>query len=190
MDYPGCHYSHVSWITQDSSTYQALIKGLENHRTAPAAVKTFVTMLNTANKAFKDGLKPGANLTELLQTYQNTTGIISTRDFTLPDIPPDPGADNSIILDMIEGIVGALSTEIGIGISFYTLIMDFLGLFDIKLHLQGLVFNAADTDLELGHIPFGENGQPSLLPLSLTIPAAKPIMNPLDKKELLLHRLH
>lgn len=73
-------------------------------------------------------------------------------------------------------------TEIGIGISLYALVMDLVALFNIKYHLQGVLFNTASADLESLHFSFGANGDPNMLPLSSTIPAAKSIMNPLDKK--------
>lgn len=188
MSFPDCQYSHVTWIRKDSAAFKALTEGLKAGQKTPDkardAVTAFLATLSSAHNAFKKSLRPGADLHKLLQAYQNTTGIISTRDFTLPDIPDDPNNDpgNSFATDLIEGIAGAAMTEIGIGISLYTLVLDLVALFNIKLHLQGLLFNTGSTDLENIQFRFGENGLPNMLPLSPTIPAAKSIMNPLDKK--------
>lgn len=188
MGFPACQYSQVSWIRKDSAAFKALSDGLKHDgRPSPdrarAAVTTFLSTLSSAHEEFKSRIGPDANLPKLLQAYQDKTGIISTRDFTLPDIPDDPsGPGSSFFTDMIEGIAGAAMTEIGVGISLYTLVMDLVALFNIKLHLRGVVFNTAATDLEDVRFQFGPNGQPNMLPLSRTIPAAKSIMNPLDKK--------
>lgn len=183
MSYPDCQYSHVTWIRKDSPTFKALMEGLKKDSTGGAAVTTFLATLTTAHEAFKQGLRPGADLNRLLAKYQDATGIISTREYALPDIPNDPNdPGNSFVTDLIEGIAGAAMTEIGIGISLYTLVMDLVSLFNIKLHLRGVLFNTAATDLEELRINYGPNGLPNLFPLKTTIPGAKPIMNPLDKK--------
>ncbi|MGJ7903938.1 hypothetical protein [Lysobacter sp. 1R34A] len=183
MSYPDRQYSHVTWVRKDSAAFKALIAGLRNPHTAPGAVTTFLTNMTAAHEAFKEGLHPNVNMMALLTAYQNATGIVSTREFTLPDIPGNSGGPgNDLITDLIEGIAGAAMTEIGIGISLYALAMDLIELFDIKLHLQGMVFNTASTDLENIDFRFGPNGIPNVLPLSATIPAPKPIMNPVDKK--------
>ena len=183
MDYPDCQYSHVTWVCKDSAAFKSLSAGLKNPQTAPGAVTAFLETLTAAHSTFNNGLHPGVDLIRLLQVYQDRTGIISTRDFTLPEIPSNPNdPGNSFATDMIEGIVGAAVTEIGIGISLYTLVLDLVALFDIKLHLQGVVFNAGSTDLENIDFRFGPNGIANLRPLSSTIPAAKSIMNPIDKK--------
>ncbi|MGH8081957.1 MAG: hypothetical protein ACREP7_15390 [Lysobacter sp.] len=183
MSYPDCQYSHVTWVMKDSAAYKALTEGLKNDHTAANAVTAFLTTLTTAHKDFNRGLHPGADMTALLRAYQNKTGIISSRDYTLPDIPSNPNdPDNSFVNDLIAGIAGAVVTEIGIGITLYTLVLDLIEIFEIKLHLQGLLFNTAPTDLMNIDFRYGPNGLPNLLPLSQTIPAAKSIMNPLDKK--------
>lgn len=183
MSYPDCQYSHVTWIKKDSANFKALSEGLKNPRTAPGAVTKFLATLTSAHEAFQKGLRPGVDVSKLLAAYQNTTGIISTRHYTLPDIPNDPNdPSNSFFTDLVEGIAGAAMTEIGIGITLYTLVLDLVALFNIKLHLQGLLFNTAATDLEDIEFRFGPNGIANLLPLKATIPAAKPIMNPLDKQ--------
>lgn len=183
MSYPDCQYSHVTWVRKDSAAFQALSEGLKNPHTAPGAVTSFLTNMTAAHKAFKQGLRPHVDVMALLRAYQDATGIISTREFTLPDIPSNPNdPTNSFATDLIEGIAGAASTEIGIGISLYNLVLDLIELFDIKLHLQGLLFNTAATDLVNINFRFGPNGIANLLPLSATIPAAKSIMNPVDKK--------
>lgn len=183
MNYPDCQYSHVTWIRKDSAAFKALSDGLKTPAKAPDAVTAFGATLSSAHETFKRGLVPGADLTALLRAYQDRTGIISTREFTLPDIPSNPNdPSSSFTTDLIEGIAGAAMTEIGIGISLYTLVMDLVALFNIKLHLKGLLFNTAPTDLEHIHFLFGPNGLPNILPLPSKIPAAKSIMNPLDKK--------
>lgn len=183
MSYPDCQYSHVTWVRKDSAAFKALIAGLRNPHTAPGAVTTFLANMTTAHEAFKEGLRPNVDMMALLKAYQDATGILSTREFTLPDIPGDSsGPGNDFIRDLIEGIAGAAMTEIGIGISLYALVMDLIELFNIKLHLQGMLFNTASTDLENIEFRFGPNGIPNVLPLSTTIPAAKSIMNPVDKK--------
>ncbi|MEH6419423.1 hypothetical protein [Pseudomonas sp. CGJS7] len=183
MNYPDCQYSHVAWIRKDSATFKALSAGLSKKETAPAAATAFLTALNSAHQDFKNKLEPGANLTALLGAYQDKTGIISTREYSLPDIPGNPSdPDSGFISDLIGGIAGALVTEIGVGISLYTLAQDLIAMFDIKLHLQGVLFNNAATDLSEIYFHFGPNGQPNILPLSTTLPPAKAIMNPIDKK--------
>jgi hypothetical protein len=183
MSFPDCQYSHVTWLRKDSAACQALMEGLKKPDTAPAAVTTFLTTLSSAHQAFKHGLSPGVDVTALLRAYQDKTGIISTREFALPDVPSNPNdPGNSFATDLIEGIAGAAMTEIGIGISLYTLVMDLIELFDIKLHLQGVLFNTGTSDLEGIDFRFGPNGIPNVLPLSRTIPGAKPIMNPVDRK--------
>lgn len=186
MNFPDCQYSHVSWIRKDSANYKALIVGIRDPRKAVGAVTTFFTNLTSAHQTFQKGLHPGADLSRLLQAYQDQTGIISTRHFTLPDMPDDPGhpgdGGTAFYLDLVEGIAGGVSTEVGVGITILNLVQDLVAMFNIKLHLRGLLFNTASTDLERIHFQFGPNGLPNLLPLSTTIPAAKPIMNPLDKK--------
>jgi hypothetical protein len=183
MSYPDCQYSHITWVRKDSAAFKALIAGLRNPHTAPGAVTTFLTNMTAAHEAFKKGLRPHADMMALLRAYQDATGIISTREYTLPDIPSNPNdPDNNFATDLIEGIAGAAMTEIGIGISLYNLVMDLIEIFNIKLHLQGVLFNTASTALENIEFRFGPNGIPNVLPLSATIPAAKPIMNPVDKK--------
>lgn len=186
MSYPDCQYSHVTWVRKDSAAFKALSEGLKNPHTAPGAVTTFLANMTAAHEAFKKGLRPHADMMALLRAYQDATGIISTREFTLPEVPGNPNDPddpiNKFATDMIEGIAGAASTEIGIGISLYTLVLDLIEIFDIKLHLQGVLFNTAATDLENIEFRFGPNGLPNMLPLSATIPAAKSIMNPVDKK--------
>jgi len=183
MSYPDCQYSHVIWLNTHSAAYNALTEGLKSPSAAPAAVKTFLSTLTDAHNDFKNGLGPGANTMALLKAYQDKTGIVSTRNYTLPDIPDNPNdPGNSFSTDLIEGIVGAAMTELGIGISLYTLVMDLIRLFDIKLHLQGVLFNTANTDLEDIHFHFGPNGMPNVVPLATTIPAARSILNPVDKK--------
>jgi hypothetical protein len=183
MSFPDCQFSHITWLNTESAAYQALSAGLKSPATAPDAVAHFLETLTAAHQDFKRGLGPGANTMALLKAYQDKTGIISTRDYTLPDIPSNPNdPGNSIALDLIEGIAGAAETEIGIGISLYTLVLDLIELFNIKLHLQGVLFNTANTDLSEIHFHIGPNGQANVLPLATTIPAAKAIMNPVDKK--------
>lgn len=188
MIFPHCQYSNVTWIRKDSAAFKTLSEGLTAGQKTPDkvgdAVATFLATLSSAHDTFKNRLRPGANMHTLLQAYQDTTGIISTRDYTLPDIPsgPDNDPSNSFATDLIEGIAGAAMTEIGIGITLYTLVIDLIAMFDIPFHVQGLLFNTGSTDLEDIQIRFGEYSQPNMLPLSSTIPAAKPIMNPLDKK--------
>lgn len=183
MSYPQCQYSHVTWVRRDSAAFIALSEGIKHENTASAAVTAFIENMRDAHKKFIDGLCPDVDLTRLLEAYQNQSGILSTRDFTIPDIPSNPNdPDMSFITDLIEGIAGAASTEIGIGISLYNLVLDLISLFNIKLHLQGLLFNTAPTDLEEIHFEFGDNGMPNMLPLISRIPAAKSIMSPLDKK--------
>lgn len=183
MSYPDCQYSHVTWLNTQSAAYQALSEGLKNPSTAPAAVVHFLETLTAAHQDFKRGLRPGADTLALLKAYQDKTGIISTRDYALPDVPNNPNdPGNSIITDLIEGIAGAAETEIGIGISLYTLVLDLIALFNIKLHLQGVLFNTADSDLQDIHFQFGPNGLANVMPLATTIPSARPVMNPVDKK--------
>ncbi|MGO1003206.1 hypothetical protein [Lysobacter sp. CA196] len=183
MSYPDCQYSHVTWVRKDSAAFQALSEGLKNPHTAPGAVTTFLANMTAAHEAFKRGLRPHADMMALLRAYQDATGIISTREYTLPDIPSNPNdPGNNFANDLIEGIAGAAMTEIGIGISLYNLVLDLIEIFNIKLHLQGVLFNTASTDLENIDFRFGPNGLPNILPLSATIPAAKSIMNPVDKK--------
>lgn len=183
MSPPNCQYSHITWLNTGSAAYQALTAGLRDPSAAPAAITTFLTTLTDAHREFQDGLRPHVDTLALLKAYQDKTGIISTRDYTLPDIPNNPNdPGNSFALDLIEGIAGAAETEIGIGISIYTLVLDLIELLDIKLHLQGVLFNTGNTDLEDIRFRFGPNGVPNLLPLAATIPAAKAIMNPVDKK--------
>ncbi|QWP75917.1 hypothetical protein J5226_20270 [Lysobacter sp. K5869] len=183
MSYPDCQYSHVTWLNTESAAYQALTEGLKSPSAAPDAMTAFFTTLKNAHDDFRNGLRPGANTMALLKAYQDKTGIISTRDYTLPDIPNNPNdPGNSFATDLIEGIAGSVVTEIGVGISLYTLVMDLIHLLDVKLHLQGVLFNTANTDLEDIHFHFGPNGSPNVLPLATTIPAAKSIMNPIDKK--------
>ncbi|ALN57210.1 hypothetical protein GLE_1858 [Lysobacter enzymogenes] len=183
MSLPDCQYSHITWLNTQSAAYQALTEGLKSPSAAPGAVVHFLETLTAAHQDFKRGLGPGADTMALLKAYQDKTGIVSTRDYTLPDIPNNPNdPGNSFAIDLIEGIAGAAETEIGIGISLYTLVLDLIELFDIKLHLQGVLFNTANTDLDHVQFRFGPNGQPNVLPLATTIPAAKTIMNPVDKK--------
>lgn len=186
--YGDCQYSSIAWLAKDSSQFKALMAGLHEsnpRRPEPAkqAFTTFLQTLASGQEAFRKGMKPGADLSSLLKNYQAATGIISTKDFTLPDVPNDPGhpIDNSFITDLVEGIAGAASTEVGIGITVYTLVMDLIQLLNIKLHVRGMLMNASNADLDDINLEF-VYADPNVLPLSTSIPASKPVMNPLDKK--------
>lgn len=186
--YGSCHYSKINWLAKESLTYKnlmAALKATDPHRpeAAKAAVSSFFQTLTTAQEAFRDALKPGADLSKLLKDYQDATGIISTRDFAMPDIPNDPNTPivNSFTTDLIEGIAGAASTEVGIVITAYTLVMDLIALLSIYVHARGIVMNASSADLD--NLTFDAGyADANVLPLSTGIPASKNIMNPLDKK--------
>lgn len=182
MSFPNCQYSHVTWIRTDSPNFLALSAALKTS-TPQAAIKTFLETLVSAHKEFEQGVGPGVNVLQLLKVYQDKTGIISRRDFTLPDVPPDPkNPDSPFVSDLIEGLVGSVSDEAGEGILFYTLILDLIRLLDVKAHIKGVLFNNCRTDLKEIEIMVDGMGMPSLLPLSRTIPGIKKIMNPVDKK--------
>ena len=175
-------FSSVTWIRQDSPNFLALMAGLKSENPA-AAVNKFMQNLFDGHKEYQNSLEPGVDQMKLLTAFQEKTGIISTRHFTLPDIPNDPNDPNgnNFAQDLIGGIAGAAMTEIGIAISFYNLILDFIALLNIKVHVKGLLMNNSDADLENIHCGYGF-GDPTLLPISRTLPAAKSIMNPVDKK--------
>ncbi|HEU5003261.1 MAG TPA: hypothetical protein VFW71_10855 [Actinomycetota bacterium] len=180
MQYDNCQYSNIIWIAKESTQFKALKEGLTG-RDPVAAVDTFFTTLGTAQQAFKKALKPGADLTSLLAQYQSATGIISTRDYTLPS-EPEPGnpSENSFFLDLIEGIAGAASTEVGIGIALYTLIMDVIEWLELKVHVRGILMNAGTSKLD--DIDLECFGQLTVVPFSVSIPGMKSILNPVTKK--------
>jgi hypothetical protein len=182
MGFQHCQFSHVIWLDKASTTYHALMKGLgESSNAAVTATATFIDGLATAHQAFQKGLQPGADLNQLVKAYQAATGIISTREFALPDVPnsQDPVV-STFASDMISGIVGALSTEIGIGISVYTLILDLIELLDIKVHIRGVLMNDSTTDLKDLYFRIGY-GEPAVLPLATSLPGTRMIMDPLNK---------
>jgi hypothetical protein len=182
MSFPNCQYSHVTWIRIDSPNFIALNAALKT-KTPQAAIRNFLDTLVSAHKEFQQGVHPGANLMALLKIYQDKTGIISRRDFSLPDVPSDPNdPGSSFATDLIEGITGAVSTEAGVGILMYTLVLDLIHLLDIKLHVKGILLNNSRADLDHIAIRVGPDGEPNLLPLSRTIPGLRKIMNPVDKK--------
>lgn len=188
MTAPNCQYSNINWIRKDSQNFIALMQGLNTNPVD--AVAAFANVIITASRDFQKDFHPEeqsdpeAYMLKLLQTYQDKTGIVSTRHFTLPDAPNDPGNPGSAFLtDLVEGIAGAASTEVGVGISLFNLVLDFIALFNIKLHLKGILMNSSASDLE--HIRFNFDylyGRPDLLPSLNAIPASKSIMNPIDKK--------
>jgi hypothetical protein len=182
MNFPDCQYSHVTWIRTDSPNFTALSAALKT-KTPQAAIKNFLETLISAHKEFQQGVGPGVNILDLLKVYQDKTGIISRRDFTLPDVPPDPNnPDSPFVADLIEGFAGSLCDEAGEGILAYTLIMDLIRLLDVKAHIKGVLLNNRQTDLTEIEIRVDGMGIPSLLPMSRTIPGIKKIMNPVDKK--------
>jgi len=182
MNFPNCQYSHVNWIRTDSPNFIALNAALKT-RKPQAAIQNFLDTLVSAHKEFQQGVHPGADVMALLKIYQDKTGIISRRDFSLPDVPSDPNdPGSSFATDLIEGIAGAVSTEIGLGILVYTLVLDLIHLLDIKLHVKGILLNNSGADLDHIAIRVGPDGEPNLLPMSRTIPGTRKIMNPVDKK--------
>ena len=182
MNFPNCQYSHVTWIRTDSPNFTALSAALKT-TTPQAAIKNFLETLVSAHKEFQQGVGPGVNILNLLKVYQDKTGIISRREFTLPDVPPDPkNPDSPFLADLLEGLAGSMSDEAGEGILAYTLILDLIRLLDIKVHIKGVLFNNCRRDLEEIRIRVDGMGLPSLLPMSRTIPGIKKIMNPVDKK--------
>jgi hypothetical protein len=182
VSYDHCQYSNITWLRTDSPLVAALN---EAPRKDPSAViTTFLKTLVSAHREFQQGIHPGVDLMKLLKRYQDKTGIISTRNFTLPDVPPGgsvPGMDQ-FFTDLVEGIVGAASTEAGVAISIYTLVQDLIHILDIQLHVKGLLINNSTSDLEEIELRVGPDGEPNLLPLNATIPGARKIMNPVDKK--------
>lgn len=182
MNFPNCQYSHVTWIRTDSPNFKALSAALKK-KTPQAAIKNFLETLISAHKEFEQGVRPGVNILNLLKVYQDKTGIISRRDFTLPDVPPDPkNPDSSFVADLLEGLASSVSDEAGEGILAYTLILDLILLLDVKAHIKGVLFNNRRTDLKEIHIQVDGGGIPNLMPMSRTIPGIKKIMNPVDKK--------
>jgi hypothetical protein len=182
MNFPDCQYSHVTWIRTDSPNFKALSAALKT-KTPQAAIKNFLETMVSAHREFQQGVMPGVNIMNLLKVYQDKTGIISRREFTLPDVPPDPkNPDSSFLADLLEGLAGSVSDEAGEGILAYTLILDLIRLLDVKAHIKGVLFNNCPTDLEEISIHVEGMGRPSLLPMSRTIPGIKKIMNPVDKK--------
>lgn len=145
------------------------------------AVKLFMDNLLAAQRIFKNDLGPGVDLMKLLKTYQDNTGIISTANFTVPEIPNDPGGpDSSFFLDLVEGIAGAASTEVGVGISLYTLVIDLVKFLSTPVHLRGILMNSSARDVTDIDFEFYW-GYPNVLPLSRSLPGMKNIMNPVDK---------
>lgn len=183
MSFDHCQYSNVTWIRADSPNFIALNAALKTSNPS-GAISTFLNTLVSAHREFQQGIHPGADVMKLLQRYQDKTGILSTRDFTLPDVPPGGGAPGGeqFFLDLVEGIVGAASTEAGVAISIYTLVQDLIHMLDIKLHVKGILLNNSLSDLDEIELRVGPVGEPNLLPLNRKIPGVKKIMNPVDRK--------
>lgn len=180
------NYVNNYWIRTDHPIYKNLIKKISQGDNS--GVTDFENTLTDARQAFHDATHMGADMTGPFNTFKDATGIISSKEYSLPDFshidPSDP--TYGMLISLVETIAGTVITEVGVALYLVNTIVDVIfKVFTEPVTIQGIIINATNSDILLDEIINEEgrgNMDPVVQPLQEKLIGIKDIFCPIDKK--------